>query len=68
MFESWLEESCREPSALLHLAADNLIAERRAGCRRLLIAAAWADCHGDPDDRTPDHQTALVDQYVGTVG
>ncbi|HYI57476.1 MAG TPA: hypothetical protein VEX66_04860, partial [Microlunatus sp.] len=68
MFEAWLEESLGDPSALLHLAADNLIAERRAGCRKLLIAAAWADCHGAPDDREPDHQTALVDQYVQSGG
>ena len=68
MFESWLEESLGDPGALLHLAADNLIAERRAGCRTLLIAAAWADCHGAPDDREPDHRSALVDQYVRSGG
>ncbi len=63
-----MEESLGDPGALLHLAADNLIAERRARCRRLLIAAAWADCHGAPDDREPDHRSALVDQFVRSGG
>jgi hypothetical protein len=45
-----LEESLGDPSALLSLAADNHEGERRAGCRKLVLAAAWADCHGEADD------------------
>ena len=48
MFEKRLEESLGDPRALLHLASDTLIAERAAGCHRLLVASAWADCHGAP--------------------
>jgi hypothetical protein len=40
VFDAWLEESLGDPGALLQLAADNLISERRAGCRKLLLAAA----------------------------
>ena len=50
MFDQCLEESLGDPSALLSLAADNHEGERRAGCRKLVLAAAWADCHGEADD------------------
>jgi hypothetical protein len=63
-------ESLGDPGALLQLAADNLISERRAGCRKLLLAAAWADCHGAPDDAVPAGQSVLVDRFVrmGAIG
>lgn len=48
MFDDWSEEALADPGALLRLAADNLVAERAASCRRLLLAAAWADCHAAP--------------------
>jgi|GEM_PF-5840250 len=50
MFEDRLEESLGNPRALLNLAADTMLTERTAGCRKLLIAAAWADCHSAPAD------------------
>ena len=50
MFENRLEASLGNPRALLNLAADTMLAERTAGCRKLLIAAAWADCHSAPAD------------------
>ena len=66
MFEQWLEESLGDPGELLSLAADNHANERRAGCRKLLLAAAWADCHGETTD--PDHpsgsDSVLVDRLV----
>lgn len=48
MFETQLEASLGNPRGLLHLASDTVTAERVAGCRKLLVAAAWADCHGAP--------------------
>ncbi len=65
MFEAWLEESLGDPSALLDLVSDTMAAERRAGCRKLRLAAAWADCHGDTGD--PDQaagRSVLVDRLV----
>ena len=66
MFEQWLEESLGDPGALLSLAADNHATERRAGCRKLQLAAAWADCHGETTD--PEVATAessvLVERFV----
>ena len=50
MFDQWLEESLGDPGELLSLAADNHATERRAGCRKLVLAAAWADCHGETTD------------------
>ncbi len=50
MFEDRLEESLGNPRALLNLASDTMLAERTAGCRKLLLAAAWADCHSAPAD------------------
>lgn len=70
MFESKLEEALGDPSALLRLAADTVAAERQAGCRKLVIAAAWAGCHGAPaelelaDDAAIEAQSALVDRFV----
>ena len=48
MFEDRLETGLGNPRALLNLAADTMHAERAAGCRKLQIAAAWADCHSAP--------------------
>ncbi len=66
MFDQWLEESLGDPGALLSLAADNHGQERRAGCRKLVVAAAWADCHGETGD--PDQvgagSSVLVDRFV----
>jgi len=66
MFERWLEESLGDPGELLSLAADNHATERRAGCRKLMLAAAWADCHGETTD--PDQlsrsDSVLVDRLV----
>ena len=42
MFEDRLEASLGNPRALLNLASDTVTAERVAGCRKLLIAAACA--------------------------
>lgn len=70
MFEAWLAESLGDPSALLHLAADTYVAERAAGCRKLVLAAAWADCHSAPaelelaDDSVIEAQSVLVDRFV----
>ncbi len=66
MFEQWLEESLGDPGALLSLAADNLATERWAGCRKLLLAAAWADCHGETTDpeRLGRSDSVLVDRFV----
>ena len=66
MFEQWLEESLGDPGELLSLAADNHGQERRAGCRKLVLAAAWADCHGettDPEVAGRD-SSVLVDRFV----
>lgn len=70
MFETGLEEALGDPSALLRLAGDAVVSERQAGCRKLVIAAAWADCHGAPvdlelaDDAAVEAQSALVDRFV----
>lgn len=70
MFDDWLEASLGDPGALLRLAADNLVTERRAGCGKLLVAAAWADCHGAPEEAAVTRQSVLVDRFVrmGAVG
>ncbi|HEY5846978.1 MAG TPA: hypothetical protein VIT42_09345 [Microlunatus sp.] len=56
----------RDPGELLDLAVDNHAPERAAGCRKLRLAAAWADCHGETDD--PDHlsssDSVVVDRFV----
>jgi len=66
MFDKWLEESLGDPGELLSLAADNHATERRAGCRKLMLAAAWADCHGETTD--PDQlsrsDSVLVERFV----
>jgi hypothetical protein len=66
MFDQWLEESLGDPGALLDLAADNHATERAAGCRKLRLAAAWADCHGETDD--PElasvASSVLVERFV----
>ena len=67
MFDQWLEESLGDPGALLSLAADNHEGERRAGCRKLVLAAAWADCHGetdDPDQAATHGSSVLVERFV----
>jgi hypothetical protein len=74
MFDRWLEESPGDPGALLQLTADSLELERRAGCRKLLLAAAWADCHAAPAELEltggSASQSVLVDRFVrmGAVG
>ncbi|HEY5786492.1 MAG TPA: hypothetical protein VIT65_17120 [Microlunatus sp.] len=66
MFDRWLDESLGDPGGLLSLAADNHAFERWAGCRKLLLAVAWADCHGETDD--PDaacrSTSVLVERFV----
>ena len=65
MFDMWFEQSLGDPSALLDLVSDTVATERRAGCRKLRLAAAWADCHGDTGD--PDQaarRSVLVDRLV----
>lgn len=66
MFERWLEESLGDPGALLSLAADNYGGERQAGCRKLVLAAAWADCHGETSDsdRLTARSSVLVERFV----
>lgn len=70
MFDQWLEESLGDPSALLHLAEDTVIRERSGGCRKLQVAAAWADCHGAPDDHAATRQSLIDDRFVrfGGIG
>lgn len=69
MFGRQLEKSLGDPGALLQLAEDVLAAERLGGCRKLQVAAAWADCHGAPDDHAvTDRQSMLVDRYVRVGG
>ncbi|MFT4164261.1 MAG: hypothetical protein QM650_03375 [Microlunatus sp.] len=70
MFESEMEAALGDPRALLRLAMDTMVAEREAGCRKLVIAAAWADCHGAPAelelaaDAVVEAQSVLVDRFV----
>ena len=66
MFDQWLEESLGDPGELLSLAADNHATERRAGCRKLMLAAAWADCHGETTDPevTGAGSSVLVERFV----
>ena len=66
MFDQWLEESLGDPGELLSLAADNHATERRAGCRKLQLAAAWADCHGETTDPevTGAGSSVLVERFV----
>lgn len=70
MFESETEAALGDPGALLRLATDTMVAERQAGCRKLVIAAAWADCHGAPAelelaaDAVVEAQSVLVDRFV----
>ena len=66
MFDQWLEESLGDPGELLSLAADNHATERRAGCRKLVLAAAWADCHGETTDpeQLSGSDSVLVDRFV----
>ena len=66
MFEQWLEESLGDPGALLSLAADNHATERRVGCRKLQLAAAWADCHGETTDpeQADRESSVLLDRFV----
>ena len=61
-----MEESLGDPGELLSLAADNHATERRAGCRKLVLAAAWADCHGETTDPevTGAGSSVLVDRFV----
>ena len=48
MFNDQLKEALGDPGALLQLTADTYVAEREAGCHKLVLAAAWADCHSAP--------------------
>jgi len=69
MFANQLEGSLGDPDALLRLAEEVRVEERVAGCRKLQVAAAWADCHGAPDDHAiSDRQSMLVDRYLRMGG
>ena len=45
MFEDRLEAAIGSPADLVRLAADTHDELKVAGCRKLLVAAAWADAH-----------------------
>ena len=49
MFEVELEAALRDSRALTDLAADVERDARVAGCRKLVVAAAWADAHSSGD-------------------
>ncbi|MDN5763803.1 MAG: HNH endonuclease, partial [Microlunatus sp.] len=73
MFDDRLEGALGDFDALLHLTGDNQAEEKRIGCRKLRLAAAWADAHGAPEDRdTADNGPSgvLVERFVrmGAVG
>ena len=68
MFTTQLDEAVADPRALLGLGREVMVQERMAGCRKLQVAAAWADCHGAPDDSDPEPRSALVDNFVQLGG
>ncbi len=57
MFDDEFTKAREYPAALGDLVAETHAAERLHGCRRLVLAAAWADLFTDPDElpeRDPD--------------
>ena len=58
MFEDRLEAALGSRADLVRLAADTHDAVKKDGCRKLLIAAAWADAHSAVDDAEPLGGTA----------
>ena len=67
MFDTELEAALGDSRALTDLAADVENDSRIAGCRKLLVAAAWADAHSSVDH--PDGGM-LVERLlpIGPVG
>lgn len=67
MFDGELEAALGDSRALTDLAADGENESRVAGCRKLVVAAAWADAHSSVDH--PDGGP-LVERLVpiGPVG
>ncbi len=53
MFDDELEKALGSTEQLTALVADNHARAKLHDCRRLVLAAAWADAYADPDDR-PD--------------
>jgi len=49
MFDERLEAALGDPRALADLACEVEHEQRLWGCRKLVIAAAWADAHSDVD-------------------
>lgn len=67
MFDTELEAALGDTGALADLAATVERDSRIAGCRKLVVAAAWADAHSNVDH--PDGGV-LVERLVplGPVG
>ncbi len=49
MFDDRLESALGSANALADLAAETESEVRNLGCRKLRVAAAWADAHSDVD-------------------
>ena len=50
MFEDRLEAAIGSPAHLVRLAADTHQDQKKTGCRKLLVAAVWADAHSAVED------------------
>ena len=61
MFDDRLEAVRGDRCALADLAAEVELQQRLWGCRKLVIAAAWADAHSEVD-----HPDGLDDDASGT--
>ena len=68
MFTTQLDAAVADPRVLLELGREVMVQERMAGCRKLQVAAAWADCHGTQDDGDAGPRSALVDNVVQLGG
>ncbi|HEX5882629.1 MAG TPA: DUF222 domain-containing protein [Actinomycetota bacterium] len=58
MFDEEVEAARGSAALLVDLVAANHAAEKRHGCRRLVLAAVWADAHGDPTAHPVDESEA----------
>ena len=66
MFEERLEAALGSRAGLAALAGDTHNDAKAAGCRKLVVAAAWADAHSDTD--RPDKTETMAAERLISLG